>query len=93
MSSAAPQPTTDAPQPEEVPWWLKYAGRGMGTFGGIGESPNLRRRCNSIWLIHHTDNNLTIYKSNSLFPNHLYFSLQWPWLWDCGPAYRFLLSA
>ena len=37
MSSAAPQPITDAPQPEEVPWWLKYAGRGMGTFGGIGE--------------------------------------------------------
>ena len=37
MSSPAPQPLPDAPQPEEVPWWLKYAGRGMGTFGGIGE--------------------------------------------------------
>nr|CAH0112732.1 unnamed protein product [Daphnia galeata] len=35
MSSPAPQPLPDAPQPEEVPWWLKYAGRGMGTFGGI----------------------------------------------------------
>ena len=37
MSSAAAQPMSDVPQPEEVPWWLKYAGRGMGTFGGIGE--------------------------------------------------------
>jgi len=24
-----------APAPEEVPWWLKYGGRGLGTFGGI----------------------------------------------------------
>ena len=26
-----------APAPEEVPWWLKYGGRGLGTFGGIGK--------------------------------------------------------
>lgn len=43
MSSAAPQSTPDAPQPEEIPWWLKYAGRGMGTFGGIGEYLIARR--------------------------------------------------
>lgn len=23
--------------PEEVPWWLKYGGRGLGTVGGIGK--------------------------------------------------------
>jgi hypothetical protein len=31
-------PAENAPRPEEeVPWWMKYAGRGMGTFGGVGK--------------------------------------------------------
>jgi len=29
-----PGPAPAGP-PEEVPWWLKYGGRGLGTFGGI----------------------------------------------------------
>lgn len=31
-----PGPAPAGP-PEEVPWWLKYGGRGLGTFGGIGK--------------------------------------------------------
>ena len=37
--STLPTQNPPAAQPEEVPWWMKYAGRGMGTFGGVGESP------------------------------------------------------
>ena len=37
-SNASLQPSAAE---NEVPWWLKYAGRGMGTFGGVGRRHDL----------------------------------------------------
>ena len=69
-------PQTSKPE-EEVPWWMKYAGRGMGTFGGIGNF-------NTSNVTMHDLGFMTDFQK--LFPS----SLQWPWRWVSGHAYRFL---
>jgi len=30
------RPGEDVVPKDDVPWWMKYAGRGLGTVGGIG---------------------------------------------------------
>ena len=41
MSTAVPMPEGATKPEEEVPWWMKYAGRGLGTFGGVGRRSSI----------------------------------------------------
>jgi len=37
LDNSAPIPQQPIPA-EEIPWYMKYGGRALGTFGGIGKS-------------------------------------------------------
>jgi hypothetical protein len=43
-------PTTSSPD-DSAPWYLRYAAKGAGVFGGIGEAPSLLKTLLSLDLM------------------------------------------